>query len=74
MKYNFQSERSIFFLKMPISLANLVFLNQEPFSPEESELPTDTLGRSEQVPILGGARMSGKLNEKLANRRFEYAN
>jgi hypothetical protein len=58
-------ERRQFFLENADLFSKFGFPQSRAFFSRRIGITTDTLGRSEQVPILGGARMSGKLNEKL---------
>jgi len=58
-------ERRQFFLENADLFSKFGFPQSRAFFSRRIGITTDTLGRSEQVPILGGARMSGKVNEKL---------
>jgi len=58
-------ERRQFFLENADLFSKFGFPQSRAFFSRRIGITTDTLGRSEQVPILGGARISGKLNEKL---------
>jgi len=58
-------ERRQFFLENADLFSKFGFPQSRAFFSRRIGISTDTLGRTRQVPIVGGARLSGKLNEKL---------
>ncbi len=58
-------ERRQFFLENADLFSKFGFPQSRAFFSRRIGITTDTLGRTEQVPILGGARLSGKANDKL---------
>lgn len=58
-------ERRQFFLENADLFSKFGFPQSRAFFSRRIGITTDTLGRTEQVAILGGARLSGKVNDKL---------
>lgn len=71
-RFEFQfPERRQFFLENADLFGKFGFPNSRAFFSRRIGIATDTLGRSDQLPILFGARLSGKLNE---NWRLGFLN
>lgn len=64
-RFEFQfPERRQFFLENSDLFGKFGFPQSRAFFSRRIGIVTDTLGRTEQVPILGGARLSGKIGPK----------
>lgn len=64
-RFEFQfPERRQFFLENADLFGKFGFPNSRAFFSRRIGIATDTIGRTEQIPIIGGARLSGKIGPK----------